>query len=57
MTDDNQFSAILLEQNGDTVSASVQTLSDDRLPEGDVTVAVKYSTLNYNYGLIIQGLA
>ena len=56
MTDDNQFSAILLEQNGDTVSASVQTLSDDRLPEGDVTVAVKYSTLNYKDGLIIKGL-
>src|SRR6056297_125110 len=34
-------------------SASVQTLEDDRLPEGDVTVAVEYSTLNYKDGLCL----
>ena len=56
MTADNQFTAILLEQADDKVSASVQTLDDDRLPEGDVTVAVKYSTLNYKDGLILNGL-
>jgi len=56
MTADNQFTAILLEQADDKVSASVQTLDDDRLPEGDVTVAVKYSTLNYKDGLILGGL-
>ena len=56
MTADNQFTAILLEQADDKVSASVQTLDDDRLPEGDVTVAIKYSTLNYKDGLILNGL-
>jgi acrylyl-CoA reductase (NADPH) len=34
-------------------SASVQILEDDRLPEGDVTVAVEYSTLNYKDGLCL----
>jgi acrylyl-CoA reductase (NADPH) len=31
----------------------VQALPDDRLPEGDVTVAVEYSTLNYKDGLCL----
>jgi len=56
MTADNQFTAILLEQADDKVSARVQTMDDDRLPEGDVTVAIKYSTLNYKDGLILNGL-
>jgi acrylyl-CoA reductase (NADPH) len=56
MTDDNQFTAILLEQDGDSVNASIQTLDDDRLPEGDVTLAVNYSTLNYKDGLTLGGL-
>lgn len=34
-------------------SARVQALPDDRLPEGDVTVAVEYSTLNYKDGLCL----
>lgn len=33
--------------------ASVQALDDDRLPAGDVTVAVEYSTLNYKDGLCL----
>ena len=56
MTTEPQFTAILLEQADDKVSASRQTLDDDRLPEGDVTIAVKYSTLNYKDGLILGGL-
>jgi len=56
MTDNNGFTAILLEQDGDAVNASIQTMSDDRLPEGDVTVAIKYSTLNYKDGMILGGI-
>jgi len=56
MSQDDQFKAILLEQADDKVSASVQDLTDDRLPEGNVTVDVKYSTLNYKDGMILNGL-
>ncbi len=56
MTAENQFTAILLEQADDKVSASVQTMDDDRLPDGDVTLAIEYSTLNYKDGLILNGL-
>ena len=40
------------EESGKT-SASVQQISEDRLPEGDVTVAVEYSTVNYKDGLCV----
>jgi acrylyl-CoA reductase (NADPH) len=35
------------------VSAAIETLDDGRLPAGDVTVAVEYSTLNYKDGLVL----
>jgi len=50
------FQALLVEKGGDgAVSASVQEIDDARLPDGDVTVAVEYSTLNYKDGLCING--
>ncbi len=53
----DQFDCLLLEsEDGKTVTHSIQTLHNSRLPEGDVTVAVKYSTLNYKDGMIINGL-
>jgi acrylyl-CoA reductase (NADPH) len=36
-----------------STSASVQEVPEDRLPEGEVTVAVEYSTLNYKDGLCL----
>ena len=57
MTDDNQFTALVLQDAGDhKVTASIETLSNDRLPDGDVTVGVEYSTLNYKDGMIVQGV-
>ena len=40
------------EEQGQT-SAAVVDIDEDRLPEGDVTVAVEYSTVNYKDGLCI----
>jgi acrylyl-CoA reductase (NADPH) len=48
------FRALVVEKDDEgKTSASVQDLSEDRLPEGEVTVAVEYSTLNYKDGLCI----
>ncbi|MCC7016815.1 MAG: oxidoreductase [Rhodospirillales bacterium] len=52
----SSFKALVLEEAGGKVAPSLKTLADDALPEGDVTVAVKYSTLNYKDGMILQGL-
>ncbi|MEY4267616.1 MAG: hypothetical protein RIS90_2151 [Pseudomonadota bacterium] len=46
------FNALVLE-NSPAFQASVQSVDEVRLPPGDVTVAVAYSTLNYKDGLAI----
>lgn len=50
------FRALVLEEKDGKVSSSLQTLDEDKLPPGDVTVAVTHSTLNYKDGLILNGL-
>ncbi len=51
------FKAILLNKNEDgSTKAELAQLDDAQLPqEGDVTVAVDYSTINYKDGLAITG--
>ena len=52
----SNFRALVLSQGPDRkVSGAVETLDEDRLPAGDVTVAVEYSTLNYKDGLAVTG--
>lgn len=46
------FKALVLENKPEFL-ASVQAVDESRLPLGDVTVAVSYSTLNYKDGLAI----
>ncbi len=49
------FKALLVEKLDDgTMHTSVQDLPEDRLPAGDVTVAVEYTTLNYKDGLCMS---
>ncbi|MCP3992851.1 MAG: oxidoreductase [Actinomycetia bacterium] len=50
------FTALLLDQTDDGVSAAITELDDDRLPEGTVTVAVEWSSLNYKDGMVLQGI-
>ncbi|MDZ4737695.1 MAG: MDR family oxidoreductase [Rhodospirillaceae bacterium] len=50
------FKALVLEESDGKVVSSIQELGEDRLPEGDVTIAVEYSTLNYKDGMILNGL-
>jgi acrylyl-CoA reductase (NADPH) len=48
------FRALVLNQGADRkVSGAVETLDEAKLPAGDVTVAVEYSTLNYKDGLVL----
>lgn len=46
------FQALVLEKEPD-FRAAVREVDDGFLPEGDVTVAIEYSTLNYKDGLAI----
>lgn len=48
------FNALLVEKSEDgKTSAQVTEVSEDQLPDGDVIVAVEYSTVNYKDGLCI----
>ena len=48
------FRALVLTQGADRkVSGAVETMAEDRLPAGDVVVAIDYSTLNYKDGLVL----
>lgn len=49
------FNALLIEKDDNGQQVAVQALSEDRLPDGDVTVAVDCSTLNYKDALAITG--
>lgn len=51
------YRAIVLRKTDSGVSASVEELQDDGLPEGDVTVRISHSSLNYKDGLAITGRA
>jgi len=50
------FKAILLEESDGKVSSKLTELEESQLPDGDVTVAVEYSTLNYKDGMVLNGL-
>ncbi len=49
------FKAILIEKDDAGYRAGLSELDASALPEGDVTVKVAYSTLNYKDGLAITG--
>lgn len=50
------FRALVLREGEDGKAvAGIETLSENDLPEGDVTVAVDYSTLNYKDGMVVDG--
>ena len=52
----DRFRAVVLEEAEGKVTASVSTVAEKDLPDGDVTVDVSHSTLNYKDGLILNGL-
>ncbi|MFA5882963.1 MAG: MDR family oxidoreductase [Acidimicrobiia bacterium] len=50
------FRALVLDQTDDAVTATVQELGTDALPDADVTVAVEWSSLNYKDGMVLGGV-
>lgn len=49
------YKAILIDKHEHEQKVELAELEDARLPDGDVTVRVAYSTLNYKDGLAISG--
>ncbi|HYA36114.1 MAG TPA: MDR family oxidoreductase, partial [Candidatus Binataceae bacterium] len=53
----DKFRALLVTKEGDTQKVALTEIAESDLMEGDVTVAVEYSTVNYKDGLAITGRA
>ncbi|EUA24508.1 putative alcohol dehydrogenase [Mycobacterium xenopi 3993] len=51
------FSAIVVEKTNTDYRAEMRRIGSDDLPEGQVTVRVAYSSLNYKDALAITGRA
>lgn len=49
------FSAIVIDKTDDVQSVALKQVDEAQLPEGDVTIDVAFSTLNYKDGLAITG--
>lgn len=49
------FQALILNQENKQTLASIEQIDEAQLPEGDVLIAVDYSSLNYKDGLAITG--
>ena len=49
------FNAVMIDKTDDVQSVSLAQVNEDQLPEGNVTIDVAYSTLNYKDGLAITG--
>ena len=50
------FRALVVDKHGDQLMADIREVESVHLPEGDVTVEVAYSSLNYKDGLVLNGL-
>lgn len=55
MVQDRTVNALFLRKTNDTITTSIEKISEDLLPEGNVLVKILYSTLNYKDGMILKG--
>ncbi|MEM9514516.1 MAG: MDR family oxidoreductase [Actinomycetota bacterium] len=53
--DDGPFRALVLRETDDGPVGAIEELTDADLPDGDVTIDVEYSSLNYKDGLALTG--
>src|SRR4051812_14744183 len=53
----DKFRALLVTKDGNQQRVAVTELTDADLMEGDVTVAIEHSTVNYKDGLAVTGKA
>ena len=55
MSADRPFNAILIERSGEASVASLRQLTEPDLPDREVLVEVRYSSLNYKDGMALSG--
>jgi NADPH:quinone reductase-like Zn-dependent oxidoreductase len=53
----DSFKALLARQDGDQITAAIETLEPTQLGDGDVTIRVAYSSVNYKDALALTPVA
>lgn len=53
---EERFRALVLDEANGGVVAELKELDGSALPDGEVTIAVRYSDLNYKDGMILKGI-
>jgi len=48
--------ALVIDKHGQAIEAQVRQVSPADLPEGDVTIEVNYSSINYKDAMVVRGL-
>lgn len=54
MVSQSGFKALVARKDGKTQTVAIETLTDDDLPEADVTVDIAYSSFNYKDGMALN---
>jgi NADPH:quinone reductase-like Zn-dependent oxidoreductase len=49
----DSFRALVARENGDTITAAIETLDATDLQPGDVTIRIAYSSVNYKDALAL----
>ena len=52
----SDFQALVLRETDRKITSAIETLSEADLPDGDVTVRVTHTTLNYKDGMVLKGI-
>jgi len=55
--DKRRVTGLLLREVASAITVTVETLQTSDLPDGDVTVGVEYSDVNYKDGMAITGIS
>ncbi len=50
------FTALVIDEFDGKIRSSIQKLSEERLPKGEVTIEANFSTLNYKDGMVLNGI-
>ena len=50
----DQFKALIINQEGDNFTREVKSIDKSLLKQGDVTIKVEYSDLNFKDGMILK---
>lgn len=50
------FKALIIDQTPNGIESKIKSIAEEELPDGGVTISVRFSTLNYKDGMVLNGI-